>query len=147
MPLGYECQEGFGVTLGRPPGLLCTSHDPQVAPGPCLDQAQKCFLGGHFDWGLLQGGTLRWALPSHAIWVIRLARAGYIPHPDLPYQSYAIWWACGHPLWVVGAQKRVKLAKEVSWLSLREPTSNFISVAGGLSWMDRLPSSRRFDRR
>ena len=106
MPLGYECQEGFGVTLGRPPGLLCTSHDPLVAPGPCLDQAQKCFLGGHFDWGFLQGGTLRWALPSHAIWVIRLARAGYIPHPDLPYQSYAIWWACGHPLWVVGAQKK-----------------------------------------
>ena len=94
------------MTLGRPPGLLCTSHDPLVAPGPCLDQAQKCFLGGHFDWGLLQGGTLRWALPSHAIWVIRLARAGYIPYPDLPCQSYAIWWACGHPLWVVGAQKK-----------------------------------------
>jgi len=102
---GYECWEGLGVTPGDPPGLLCTSQDPLVAPYPPCIQAQLCHLGGHFDWTFLQGGKLRWAPPGHEIWVMWLARAGHIPHPDLPYQSYGIWWTYGGPLVVVGAEK------------------------------------------
>ena len=37
--------------------------------------------------------------------VVWLARARHIPDLDLPYQSYGIWWTCGHPLVVVGGEK------------------------------------------
>ena len=44
--------------------------------------------------------------------------------------------------WVL--KKRVKLAIKVSWLSLREPKSDFISVAAAPNCMARLLASRRF---
>ena len=38
--------------------------------------------------------------------VVWLARARHIPDLDLPYQSYGIWWTSGHPLVVVGGEKK-----------------------------------------
>ena len=107
---GYECQEGLGVTPGDPPGLLCTSQAPLVASTPHWGQTQLCHLGGLFDWAFLQGGKLRWVPPDHEMRVVWLARAGHIPHPDLPYQSYGIWWTSGHPLVVVGGEKQGQMA-------------------------------------
>ena len=96
------------MTPGDPPGLLCTSQAPLVASSPPWRQAQLCHLGVLFDCAILQGDKLRWAPPGHEIWVVWLARAGHIPHPDLPYQSYGIWWTSDHPLVVVGGEKKVK---------------------------------------
>ena len=107
---GSECQEGLGVTPWDPAGLLCTSPGPLVAFTPHWRQAQLCHLGVPFDCLFLQGDTLRWAPPDHEIWVMWLVRAGYVHHPDLPYQSYVIWWTCGHPLGVLEAQNQVKIS-------------------------------------
>ena len=76
-------------------------------------------MGGHFYCAFLQGGTLRWAPPGHEIWVVWLARAGHIPHPDLPYQSYGIWWTSGHPLVVVGGEKKGQKVIFVTWANCK----------------------------
>ena len=144
MPYGYECQEGLGVTPGDPPDLLCTSQAPLVASTPHWGQTQLCHLGGLFDWAFLQGGKLRWASPGHEIWVVWLARAGHIPHPDLPYQSYGIWWTCGHHLVVVGGEKNSQkvilevwaICKWVAFRPIQEPW-RLVNSSGDLS-------SRRF---
>ena len=87
---------------------------------------------------------MRWASPGHEIWVVWLARAGHIPHPDLPYQSYGIWWTCGHPLVVVGGEKNTQkvilelraICKWVAFGPIQEPW-RLVNSSGDLS-------SRRF---
>ena len=87
---------------------------------------------------------MRWASPGHEIRVVWLSRAGHIPHPDLPYQSYGIWWTCGHPLVVVGSEKNTQkvilelraICKWVAFGPIQEPW-RLVNSSGDLS-------SRRF---
>ena len=76
--------------------------------------------------------------------VVWLARAGHIPRPDLPYQSYGIWWTCGHPLVVVKGEKNSQkvilevwaICKWAAFGPIQEPW-RLVNSSGDLS-------SRRF---
>ena len=119
------------------PGPFGRVYNPQGA-GPTMT------FGWAFDWPFLQGSTSRCAPPGHEIWMRQLARAGRAHHPDLPYQSYGIWWTCGHPLVVVGGEKNSQkvilevraICKWVAFGPIQEPW-RLVNSSGDLS-------SRRF---